>query len=134
MKNTMLVPPSSTLLELLEERAAFRSEAPLFHFVEDTDGEESTLPYSGLLNRARSIGACLQQFTSPGERAVLLYPPGLEYVSGFFGCLASGVVAVPDGWGPQIEGAKDMNVTADIFIGCLLVLCLIGGWIAGGQR
>lgn len=28
----------------------------------------------------------------------------------------------------------DVNVTADIFIGCLLVLCLIGGWIAGGQR
>ena len=33
-----------------------------------------------------------------------------------------------------IEGAQDVNVTADIFIGCLLVLCLIGGWIAGGQR
>ncbi|WP_164019479.1 non-ribosomal peptide synthase/polyketide synthase, partial [Pyxidicoccus trucidator] len=91
----MPVSPASTLVELLEERAALRSDAPLFHFVEDTDGEESTLPYSGLLQRARSIGACLQQFTAPGERAVLLYPPGLEYVSGFFGCLASGVVAVP---------------------------------------
>ncbi|NPC83083.1 amino acid adenylation domain-containing protein, partial [Pyxidicoccus fallax] len=95
MKNAKPVFPASTLLELLEERAALRSDAPLFHFVEDTDGDESTLPYSGLLQRARSIGACLQQFTQPGERAVLLYPPGLEYVSGFFGCLASGVVAVP---------------------------------------
>jgi acyl-CoA synthetase (AMP-forming)/AMP-acid ligase II len=95
MRIAMPVSPASTLVELLEERAALRSDAPLFHFVEDTDGEESTLPYSGLLQRARSIGACLQQFTAPGERAVLLYPPGLEYVSGFFGCLASGVVAVP---------------------------------------
>ena len=95
MRTATLVSPSSTLLELLEERAARLSDATLFHFVEDTDGEQSTLPYSGLLRRARSIGACLQQHTSPGERAVLLYPPGLEYISGFFGCLASGVVAVP---------------------------------------
>ncbi len=30
-----------------------------------------------------------------GERALLLYPPGLEYVAAFFGCLYAGVVAVP---------------------------------------
>ena len=28
----------------------------------------------------------------------------------------------------------DVNVTADIFVGCLLVLCFIGGWISGAQR
>ena len=95
MRTATLLSPSSTLLELLEERAALLSDAPLFHFVEDSDDEQSTLPYSGLLQRARSIGACLQQFTSPGERAVLLYPPGLDYVAGFFGCLYAGVVAVP---------------------------------------
>lgn len=44
------------------------------------------------------------------------------------------MVAVPDDWGPLSDGGKDMNVTPDIFIACLLVLCFIGGWIAGGQR
>ena len=33
-----------------------------------------------------------------------------------------------------VEGAADVNVTADIFVGCLLVLCFIGGWISGAQR
>jgi acyl-CoA synthetase (AMP-forming)/AMP-acid ligase II len=30
-----------------------------------------------------------------GERALLLYPPGLDYLAAFFGCLYAGVVAVP---------------------------------------
>jgi acyl-CoA synthetase (AMP-forming)/AMP-acid ligase II/acyl carrier protein len=30
-----------------------------------------------------------------GERALLLYPPGLEFIAAFFGCLYAGVVAVP---------------------------------------
>ncbi|GAF97548.1 unnamed protein product, partial [marine sediment metagenome] len=30
-----------------------------------------------------------------GERALLLYPPGLEFIAGFFGCLYADVVAVP---------------------------------------
>jgi acyl-CoA synthetase (AMP-forming)/AMP-acid ligase II len=44
--------------------------------------------------QARSIGALLQGLVPPGERALLLYPPGLEYIAVFFGCLYAGVVAV----------------------------------------
>ena len=36
--------------------------------------------------------------------------------------------------GAPAEGNKDMNVSADIFLACLMVLCCIGGWIAGAQR
>ena len=95
MRTASHVSSSSTLLELLEDRAALRADAPLFHFAGDDDGEQDTLPYSTLLRRAHAIGASLQQFVRPGERAVLLYPPGLDYISGFFGCLAADVVAVP---------------------------------------
>src|SRR5262249_5170012 len=41
------------------------------------------------------IGARLQSLMLPGERALLLYPPGLQYVAAFFGCLYAGVVAIP---------------------------------------
>ena len=30
-----------------------------------------------------------------GERALLLYPAGLDFIAAFFGCLYAGVVAVP---------------------------------------
>ena len=33
--------------------------------------------------------------SAAGERALLLYPPGLEFIAAFFGCLYAGVVAVP---------------------------------------
>ena len=45
--------------------------------------------------RARVIAARLQRMGMAGERALLLYPPGLDYIEGFFGCLYAGVVAVP---------------------------------------
>ncbi len=44
---------------------------------------------------ARSLGARLQELGIAGERALLLYPPGLEFITAFFGCLSAGVVAVP---------------------------------------
>jgi len=85
----------STLLGLLEARAAERPDQCLYRFQEGMDDDESTLSYGELLQRATRIAAALQAVTAQGERAVLLYPPGLEYIAGFFGCLASGVVAVP---------------------------------------
>src|SRR5207302_11116795 len=30
-----------------------------------------------------------------GERALLLYPSGIEFLAGFFGCLYAGVIAIP---------------------------------------
>ncbi|MFE8599887.1 condensation domain-containing protein [Archangium violaceum] len=86
---------ASTLLELLEERASRHGEQRLFSFLEDSEGDSSELSYAGLWQRACGLGALLQQEVPAGERAILLYPPGLDYVTGFFGCLAAGVTAVP---------------------------------------
>jgi acyl-CoA synthetase (AMP-forming)/AMP-acid ligase II/acyl carrier protein len=45
--------------------------------------------------QARAIAATLQSLGWAGERALLLYPPGLDYIAAFFGCLYAGVIAVP---------------------------------------
>lgn len=58
-------------------------------------GEAEQITYSELVSRARSLGALLQKLGFSGERALLLYPAGVEFTSAFFGCLYSGVVAVP---------------------------------------
>jgi natural product biosynthesis luciferase-like monooxygenase protein/amino acid adenylation domain-containing protein/non-ribosomal peptide synthase protein (TIGR01720 family) len=88
------IPSAATLLELLETRAESFGERKLYTFLED-GGDDAVLSYAGLHLRARRIGAALQTLAKAGERAVLLYPPGLEYVAGFFGCLYAGLVAVP---------------------------------------
>ena len=60
------------------------------------DGEaEATLSYRLLDERAKAIAAELQALAPPEERAILLFPPGLDFIAAFFGCLYAGIVAVP---------------------------------------
>jgi amino acid adenylation domain-containing protein/non-ribosomal peptide synthase protein (TIGR01720 family) len=93
--NAAPVPSCSSLVELLRQAADARHGQRLYTFLGEVEGEETTLTYDALDEQARRIGAVLQRSTRPGERVILLYPPSLEYVSGFFGCLYAGLVAVP---------------------------------------
>jgi amino acid adenylation domain-containing protein len=86
---------SSSLSELLRWRAQHQSEQPAYTFLRDGEHEEASLTYGALDRRARAIAAVLQRRLPPGERALLLYPPGLDYIAAFFGCLYAGVIAVP---------------------------------------
>lgn len=85
----------STLVELLLTRAQHRPERCAYTFLADGENETGHLTYGELDGRARVIAAWLQSQGLTGERALLLYPPGLEYVSAFWGCLYAGVIAVP---------------------------------------
>ena len=85
----------ATLVDLLRARAAEKGEDTLYTFLADGEAEEASLSYAGLDRRARAIGARLQEAGAAGERALLLYPPGLDFIAAFFGCLYAGAVAVP---------------------------------------
>lgn len=86
----------STLVELLEHRASEQTEQLLYTFLDEAESAApATMTYGELDRRARRIGASLQALAARGERVVLLYPPGLEYIAGFFGALYAGLIAVP---------------------------------------
>jgi len=85
----------STLLELLRQRAAEEPDRTAFTFLDDTGAEADSVSYGELDRRARRVAALLQSSCKPGERVLLLYPPGLEYIAAFFGCLYSQTIAVP---------------------------------------
>jgi acyl-CoA synthetase (AMP-forming)/AMP-acid ligase II len=88
--------PWASLVEMGRARAESLGNQPLYTFLPDRPGEDqSDLSFAGLDLRARAIGAALQHLGAGGQRALLLYPPGLEFVAAFFGCLYAGVVAVP---------------------------------------
>jgi acyl-CoA synthetase (AMP-forming)/AMP-acid ligase II len=88
--------PWSSLVELGRARAESLGDQPLYTFLPDRPGEdEDVLSFAGLDLRARAIAAALERLGAGGQRALLLYPPGLEFVAAFFGCLYAGVVAVP---------------------------------------
>ncbi|HEY6187654.1 MAG TPA: amino acid adenylation domain-containing protein [Pyrinomonadaceae bacterium] len=85
----------STLVGLLRQRAQSEPDGPAYCFLLDGELEEERITYAELDGRARAIAAALQGLNAGGERALLLYPPGLDYVAAFFGCLYAGVLAVP---------------------------------------
>ncbi|WP_414561748.1 MULTISPECIES: beta-ketoacyl synthase N-terminal-like domain-containing protein [unclassified Anabaena] len=86
----------STLIALLRYRALNQSEATAYTFLLDGETESVNLTYQELDQKARAIAAQLLQTGGiPGSRALLLYPPGMEFVAAFFGCLYAGFVAVP---------------------------------------
>ena len=84
-----------TLVEALQTHAAERGAKVGFTYLVQGPGKEVELTYSELDRSARAIAATLSRDHRPGDRAVLLFPPGLEFVTAFFGALYAGLVAVP---------------------------------------
>lgn len=84
-----------TLVELLRRRLPDQFNRTAYTFLVDGETEEVSLTYGELDVRARAIAARLQRLAALGERVLLLYPPDLEYIAAFFGCLYAGAVAVP---------------------------------------
>ncbi len=84
-----------TLAHALQRRAALTPDRVALRFLADTPGQGVVLSYRDLDLRARTIAATLQAEAALGDRAVLLFPSGPDYVAAFFGCLYAGVIAVP---------------------------------------
>jgi len=87
--------PFSNLVEVARYRAAEQEQKTAYTFLSDGANQERNLTYGELDRRARAIAAFLQDAGMSGERALLFYPPGLDFICAFFGCLYAGVVAVP---------------------------------------
>ena len=86
---------ASTLVQMLRRRAQEQPHQRAITFLADGESQELHLDYAALDLRARELAAHLQQAVGPGERALLVLPPGLDYVAALFGCFYAGVVAVP---------------------------------------
>ncbi|HYO64056.1 MAG TPA: amino acid adenylation domain-containing protein, partial [Pyrinomonadaceae bacterium] len=93
--STEALPEALTLVDLLRLRARNHPDRLAYTFLVDGETEEVNVTYGELDRQARAVAASLQPLVSAGDRVLLLYPPGLEYIAAFFGCLYAGAVAVP---------------------------------------
>ncbi|HEY1375409.1 MAG TPA: fatty acyl-AMP ligase, partial [Gemmataceae bacterium] len=85
----------ATFVDLLRRRALEGPGDAAYTFLADGEAERGAVTYGELDRQARALAATMQSYGLTGERALLLFPPGLEYVTALFGCLYAGVVAVP---------------------------------------
>lgn len=83
------------LVDLLRTRARTHATRLAFTYLKDGEEAEDAWTYQDLDRRARCVAAALQRTGSEGDRAILLYPPGLTFIAAFFGCLYARRIAVP---------------------------------------
>lgn len=85
---------NQTLVAMLRWRGTHQPQRRGYTFL-NGDGQAEHLTYAELDEGARAIAVHLQSHHLAGERALLIYPPGLAFIKAFFGCLYAGVMVVP---------------------------------------
>ena len=83
------------LVSVIRTRTQELANREILRFLGDQEGDETCVTYADLDLRARAIAAELQAAGGSGERALVLHPPGIEYIVALLGCFYAGVVAVP---------------------------------------
>jgi acyl-CoA synthetase (AMP-forming)/AMP-acid ligase II len=86
---------ATSLVGLLRSRAETDAAALSHRFLRDGVEIASELTYADLDRRARAAAVGLLRHASAGDRVLLVYPPGLEFLAGFFGSLYAGMIPVP---------------------------------------
>jgi len=82
-----------SLLEIISYRAQYQPDKQAYIFLQNGETESESITYRELERQAKAMASYLQSWQ--GEKALLLYTSGLEFIRAFFGCLYAGVIAVP---------------------------------------
>lgn len=95
-KKSGSTPPPDSLLDRLSTNAAKWPEKQAIAFLSSKGEIEQKLTYQELEQQTDTLAsALLSKGLAPGERAVLVYPPSLEFMVAFLACLKAGITAVP---------------------------------------
>lgn len=90
-----VVTASTNWVDLIGAQAARHGDREAYTFLDENGRESGSLTFPELDRRARAVADLLTDRVKYGDRALLLYPAGLDYVVAFFGCLYAGVIGVP---------------------------------------
>lgn len=86
---------SQTIIARMYQHTINQPDDVAFRFLNDSGEHSPALTYGQLWDDAAQIARFLQSKTDPGNRVMLFYPPGLDYIKAFYGCLMAGMIAVP---------------------------------------
>ena len=120
-----------TLADRLDANAGRRADALAFRFLPtgDVAGSHVTLTHGQLNRKVERVAARLRQACMPGDRALLFYPSGLDFVVAFLACLRAGVIAVPvagpGGERPERALARAAGCASDCAASLLLTTAIV---------
>jgi len=88
-------PPGADLVGVMQFRAMEMPDQVAYAFLGNEDTPPMRRTYSEIEQHARAIAEQLVARGLTGQRAMLVFDPGLDFVAAFLGCLYSGTTAVP---------------------------------------
>lgn len=85
---------------------ALSHDTRLFTWLRDDLAEEASLTYAEMRQHAIALCVALRQrwHLGDGERVMLVFPPGLDLMVAFFGCMYARVISVPF-YPPQVPAS-----------------------------
>jgi acyl-CoA synthetase (AMP-forming)/AMP-acid ligase II len=85
----------ASLSDLLALRAVEQGANRAYTFLESGEQEVDRITWLELDRRSRLLATAIRDRVEPGARVLLLFPPGLDFVSALFGAFRARVIAVP---------------------------------------
>ena len=86
---------NSTFVRLVRQKVNLHPEKQVYIFLSNTGEITEEISFRDLDLKVRTLAANLQENFRPGERILLLYPSGIDYITAFLGCLYAGLIAIP---------------------------------------
>src|SRR3954452_20702985 len=86
---------AATIAEVLWQRARHTPDRRAYLILDEHGCEMEERSYAQLARRAHAIGNALLDVARPGDRAALLFNPGMPFLDAFFACAYAGIIAVP---------------------------------------
>ena len=111
----------SSIVTLLAKHAQSQPDERAYLFLGDHGAEEAVITFRELHDAAQALAVRLGKIARPGDRAILVFQPGLEFMIAFFGCQIARVIAVPMMM-PRRQSARDSS--AAIMANCEPVVAL----------
>ena len=97
---------ASTLADCLRLHAERQPQKIVYRFLKHGEVEDRRMTYRELDRAARSVAALLERHSAIGDRVLLLFPPGLDFIVALCACFYSGRVAVP-AYPPRLNRGTD---------------------------
>jgi thioester reductase-like protein len=87
----------ASLLDHLDRLAVEQPDKLLYSFLDVNGNPYESYTYASFLHRTKAIAGHLRKDgrLAAGDRLLLAYPPGLEMICTFFGCVRAGLIPVP---------------------------------------
>lgn len=84
-----------TLVDIARSRQQSAPNRNIFTYLDQNLAESEAISYRALDESARRIAVRLQRSGAPGDRVLLVFSNGAEFIKAVFGCFYAGRVAVP---------------------------------------